>query len=245
MPRLIPAVSLMTPKQPSSFGFAIEAPMVVALSGLAGVFIFLILAKHAYFCYLDGYSGFLQIPAHPNDKEKTTYTCLYGTFAYRLMPFGLCNAPTTFRRCMMAIFFSFIGKSLEVFMDEFSVHGPNLTDAFQTFLRYFTEVHLVLNWKKCHFVVTEGVVLVHVVSNRGIEVDRAKIERLPPLTNVKGVCSFLGHADFPKVVYPLTELLAKDTMFVFTSSCLDAFDKLKKALSSGPHYPTARLVTSF
>jgi Reverse transcriptase (RNA-dependent DNA polymerase) len=62
------------------------------------------LAKHSYFCYLDGYSSFFQIPIHPQDQEKTTFTCPYGTFAYRRMPFGLCNAPGTFQRTMMAIF---------------------------------------------------------------------------------------------------------------------------------------------
>jgi len=54
------------------------------------------LANHKYYCFLDGYSGFFQIPIHPDDKEKTTFTCPYGTFAYWRMPFGLCNAPTTF-----------------------------------------------------------------------------------------------------------------------------------------------------
>ena len=62
------------------------------------------LVKHKYFCYLDGYSGFYQIPIHPNDQEKTTFTCPYGTYAFRRMPFGLCNAPTTFQRCMTSIF---------------------------------------------------------------------------------------------------------------------------------------------
>jgi hypothetical protein len=62
------------------------------------------LAKHSYFCYLDGYSSFFQIPIHPQDQEKITFTCPYGTFAYSRMPFGLCNAPGTFQRAMMAIF---------------------------------------------------------------------------------------------------------------------------------------------
>ncbi|GKB49354.1 reverse transcriptase domain-containing protein [Tanacetum coccineum] len=71
--------------------------------------------------FLDGFSGYFQIPIDPNDQEKTTFTCPYGTFAYRRMPFGLCNAPGTFQRCMMAIFHDMIEKTMEVFMDDFSV----------------------------------------------------------------------------------------------------------------------------
>jgi hypothetical protein len=81
------------------------------------------LAKHSYFCFLDGYSGFMQVPIRPDDQQKTTFTCTFGTFAYRGMPFGLCNAPATFQRCMMAIFSYFIEEIMEVFMDDFSVHG--------------------------------------------------------------------------------------------------------------------------
>ncbi|GJX66981.1 reverse transcriptase domain-containing protein [Tanacetum coccineum] len=68
------------------------------------------LAGNEYYCFLDGFSGYFQIPIDPKDQEKTTFTCPYGTFAYRRMPFGLCNAPGTFQRCMMAIFHDMIEK---------------------------------------------------------------------------------------------------------------------------------------
>ncbi|GJT98121.1 reverse transcriptase domain-containing protein [Tanacetum coccineum] len=79
------------------------------------------LAGNEYYCFLDGFSGYFQIPIDPLDQEKTTFTCPYGTFAYRRMPFGLCNAPGTFQRCMVAIFHDMIEKTMEVFMDDFSV----------------------------------------------------------------------------------------------------------------------------
>nr|GEY01824.1 DNA-directed DNA polymerase [Tanacetum cinerariifolium] len=81
------------------------------------------LAGNQYYCFLDGFSGYFQIPIDPKDQEKTTFTYPYGTFAYRRMPFGLCNAPGTFQRCMMAIFHDMIEKTMEVFMDDFSVFG--------------------------------------------------------------------------------------------------------------------------
>ncbi|GKE72854.1 reverse transcriptase domain-containing protein, partial [Tanacetum coccineum] len=81
------------------------------------------LARNEYYCFLDGFSGYIQIPIDPHDQEKTTFTCPYRTFAYRRMPFSLCNAPGTFQRCMMAIFHDMIEKTMEVFMDDFSVFG--------------------------------------------------------------------------------------------------------------------------
>ncbi|XP_076933893.1 uncharacterized protein LOC143599957 [Bidens hawaiensis] len=81
------------------------------------------LSGKMFYCFLDGFSGYFQIPIAPEDQEKTTFTCPYGTFAYRRMPFGLCNAPATFQRCMVAIFHEMIEHSMEVFMDDFSIFG--------------------------------------------------------------------------------------------------------------------------
>jgi hypothetical protein len=66
------------------------------------------LTGHEYYCFLDGYSGYNQVLVDPEDREKTTITCLFGTVAYCRMPFGLCNAPATFQRCMINIFFDMV-----------------------------------------------------------------------------------------------------------------------------------------
>ena len=83
------------------------------------------LARHPYLCFLDGYSRYNQIAIALEDQEKTTFTCPYGTFAFKRMPFGLCNAPTTFQRCMMFIFSYLEEEAMEIFMDDFSVYGSS------------------------------------------------------------------------------------------------------------------------
>ncbi|GJW12212.1 hypothetical protein Tco_1578039 [Tanacetum coccineum] len=108
------------------------------------------LAQHEYYCFLDGFSGYFQIPITLEDQEKTTFTCPYGTFAYKRMSFGLCNAPAIFQGCMMAIFHELIEESIEVFMDDFSVFGSSF-DHFlaklEKMLKRCDEMNLVLNWE--------------------------------------------------------------------------------------------------
>ena len=183
-----------------------------------------------------------------NDQEKTTFTCPFGTFAYRRMPFGLCNAPATFQRCMNAIFADYIEKIMEVFMDDFSVYGTSFDNCLfnlNKVLQRCEDQHLVLNWEKCHFMVTEGIVLGHKISGEGIEVDPAKveaIEKLPYPRDIKGIRSFLGHAgfyrrfikDFSKISKPLTNLLQKDVPFSFNDDCIESFNILKNALITAP-----------
>nr|GEV67749.1 DNA-directed DNA polymerase [Tanacetum cinerariifolium] len=167
------------------------------------------LVGNELYCFLDGFSRYFQIPVDPQDQEKITFTCPYGTFAYRRMPFGLCNTPGTFQRCMMDIFHDMIEETME---------------------------------EKCHFMVKEGIVLGHKISKSKIEVDRAKVDviaKLPHLTSVKGVQSFLGHVgfyrqfiqDFSKIAWPMTHLLEKETPFIFSKECIEAFNTLKKKLS--------------
>ncbi|GJU54989.1 reverse transcriptase domain-containing protein [Tanacetum coccineum] len=183
------------------------------------------LAGNEFYCFLDGFSGYFQILIDPHDQEKMTFTCPYGTFAYRRMPFGLCNAPGTFQRCMMAIFHDMIEKTMEVFMDDFSVFGDSFDSCLSNLERML---------KRCHK-----------ISKSGIEVDRAKVDviaKLPHPTTVKGVRSFLGHAgfyrrfiqDFSKISRPITHLLEKDTPFVFSQDCINAFETLKKKLTEAP-----------
>ncbi|GJW59863.1 reverse transcriptase domain-containing protein [Tanacetum coccineum] len=189
----------------------------------------------------------MPIPIEPADLEKTTFTCPYGTYAYKHMPFGLCNAPATFQRCMIAMFQDMLETSMEVFMDEFLVFidlfNSCLANLEQMLIRC-KQAHLVLNWEKCHFMVTEGIMLGHKVSSAGLKVDKAKINviaKLPP-TNVKAFRSFLRHAgfyrrfikDFSKISHPMTKLLEKDFVFDFNEECIKAFETLKEKLANAP-----------
>ncbi|GJZ41294.1 reverse transcriptase domain-containing protein [Tanacetum coccineum] len=206
------------------------------------------LVGNKYFCFLDGFSGYFQIPIDPMDQEKTTFTCPFGTYAYRRTPFGLCNAPSTFQRCMLAIFHDMIEESIEVFMDNFSVFGNsfgNCLNNLDKMLQRCKDAHLVLNWEKCHFMVKKGIVPGHKVSKAGLEVDKAKIDvisKLTPPTNIKGIRIFLGHAgfyrrfikDFLKIARLLTKLLEKDTPFEFDDECHNAFKLLKEKCTCAP-----------
>ncbi|GKD05744.1 reverse transcriptase domain-containing protein, partial [Tanacetum coccineum] len=150
------------------------------------------LAGNEYYCFLDGFSGYFQIPIDPKDQEKTTFTCPYGTFAYRRMPFGLCNAPGTFQRCMMAIFHDMIEKTMEVFMDDFSVFGDSFSTCLshlEKMLKRCEDTNLSLNWEKSHFMVKEGIVLGHKISKSGlitltnISFGRPKVNTVSPKVN--------------------------------------------------------------
>nr|GFB36623.1 reverse transcriptase domain-containing protein [Tanacetum cinerariifolium] len=136
------------------------------------------LAGNEYYCFLDGFSGYFQIPIDPRDQEKTMFTYPYGTFAYRRMPFDLCNAPGAFQRCMLAIFYDMVEKTMEVFMDDFLVFGnsfKNCLSRLDKMLQRCEDTNLSLNWEKSHFMVKEGIVLGHKISKNGIEDAKARL----------------------------------------------------------------------
>ncbi|RVW39355.1 Retrovirus-related Pol polyprotein from transposon 17.6 [Vitis vinifera] len=158
------------------------------------------------------------------DQEKTTFTCPFGTYAYRRMPFGLCNAPATFQRCMLSIFSDMVRESWKFSWTTLPSMVRILEIVSQIWKQYF-----------------KG----HVISRKGIEVDKAKIEiivNLPPPTNVKEVRQFLGHAgfyrrfikDFSKLARPMCALLAKDAKFKWDQNCQHCFEELKRLLTTAP-----------
>nr|GEW48335.1 reverse transcriptase domain-containing protein [Tanacetum cinerariifolium] len=170
------------------------------------------LAGNQYYCFLDGFSGYFQIPIDPKDQEKPhslvhterllTAACLLGYAMYR----------ARFREKM---------------------------------LKRCKDTNLYLNWEKSHFMVKEGIVLGHKISKNGIEVDKAKVDviaKLPHPITVKGIRSFLGHAgfyrrfikDFLKIARPMTRLFEKDTPFLFSKECVEAFQTLKRKLTEAP-----------
>nr|GFB00754.1 hypothetical protein [Tanacetum cinerariifolium] len=161
------------------------------------------LAGNEYYCFLDGFSTYFQIPIDPRDQEKTMFTCPYGTFAYRRMPFGLCNALGTFQRCTLAIFHDMVEKTMEVFMDDFSVFGnsfENCLSRLDKMLQSCEDTNLSLNWEKSHFMVKEGIILGHKISKNEIEVDRAKVNviaKLPHPTTVKAPILIALNWDLP------------------------------------------------
>lgn len=129
------------------------------------------LTGHEYYCFLDGYSGYNQIIVTPEDQENTTFTRPYVIFAYIRMLFGLCNALTTFQRCMTSYITDMLEKHMVMFMDDFSVFGSSFDNCLTNLslvLERCQETNLILNWEKFHFMVQEGIVLGHKISHKGI-----------------------------------------------------------------------------
>ena len=154
-------------------------------------------------------------------------------FAYRVLPFGLCNAPKTFQSDVIGIFSELVNDSMEFFMDDFTPYGKDFEEALENlnfFLTRCEQTQLSLSTKKCHMMMSEGAVLGHFISANVIQVDPSKIKVIKNIlapTTQKEVRIFLGHAgyyrrfieNFSKLASPLFCLLMKDAQFVWSEAC--------------------------
>ncbi|RDX72334.1 Retrovirus-related Pol polyprotein, partial [Mucuna pruriens] len=172
---------------------------------------------------LEKLAGYMQIHIEPMDQHKTTFTCPFRMFAYTRMSFGLYNAPSTFQRCMISIFLDLLEDCMDIFMDDFTVYVKSFEACLDNLSRVYRS-NLVLNFEKCHFMVTKGIVLGHLVSTRGIENDKAKIDVISSLPNPASV----------REVFTGNSLKISGADFVFDQPCVDAFQELNRRLTSAP-----------
>ena len=208
-------------------------------------------AGHECYSFLDGFSGYNQVQIAKEDQLKTTFTTDWGTFAYKVMPFGLCNAPATFQRVMTQAFQDELRVSMEIFLDDFcsfSTREEHL-EKLGRCLDKCAQFGISLNSEKCQFGVPSGKLLGHIVSTAGIATDPDKIKIILDLQipdTVTGVRIFLGHVSyyrrfiykFAVICIPLTKLLKKPLPDspdpIWTKECTIAFETLKQRLVSAP-----------
>jgi hypothetical protein len=145
------------------------------------------LSGKRHFSFLDGFSGYNQIQISPEDQDKTTFTYPWGTYAYRVLPFGLCNAPATFQRAILVIFSDLTNDCVEVYMDDFTVYGDDFQQGLDNLKKVLVrckETNLSLIHGKLRMLLTKGIVLGHRISGTGIRVDPAKIKIIPKLRSL-------------------------------------------------------------
>jgi len=205
-------------------------------------------AKHATFSFMDGFSGYNQIKMASEDKEKTAFTTMWGTFQYNVMSFGLKNAGATYQRAMVTLFHDMMHKEIEVDVDDMIAKGRNPEEHITGLRKLFKRLRkyrLRLNPAKCTFGVTSGKLLGFIVSQRGIEVDPDKIkaiQNLPPPRTQKEVRGFFGRLNYISRFIsqltakcdPIFKLLKKNNTGEWNEDCQKAFDKVKEYLSNPP-----------
>jgi hypothetical protein len=201
-----------------------------------------------YFSKIDLRSGYHQVRIHPDDVPKTAFRTRYGHYEFLVLPFGLTNAPATFMHLMQSIFNSYLDDFVIVFLDDILIYSTTLKEHklhVRKVLRRLRENQLFAKESKCEFFQTAVSFLGHVVSGKGISMEEDKVRAIrdwPAPISVTGVRSFLGLAgyyrrfvkDFSKISSPLTELLHIDKKFEWKEAQQQAFDELKRAVSTGP-----------
>ncbi|MCO5559818.1 hypothetical protein L7F22_013422 [Adiantum nelumboides] len=205
------------------------------------------LAGREIYAFLDCFSRYNQMAIADEDKLKTTFTTIFGTYAYHVMPFGLCNAPSSYQRYKHDCFRDDLIDFLKIFMDDIGVGTTR--DAFVKSVHYVfqkcREKSIALNAKKCVFGVSYGILLGHLISSHGIAMDPKKVEALlafPTPTTVCQVRGFLGAAkhysrfikDMAHLILPLNTLLRVEHKFHWGDSQQESFTSLKQAFTVAP-----------
>ena len=217
------------------------------------------LAGSKYFCTLDLASGYWQVPLDEDAKLKSAFVIPGGLFEFEVMPFGLCNAPSTFERLMETVFVGLQWKILLIYLDDMIIFGSSVDEVvnrLESVLQRLRSAKLKLKPKKCHLFHKEVSFLGHVVSEAGVTTDPAKIdavEKWPTPINAKQVRSFLGLAsyyrrfikNFSNVAKPLTKLTEKEQEFIWTTECEEAFQALKHKLITAPILAYPKLGVEF
>lgn len=199
------------------------------------------------FSTFDITSAYHQISIEESDKQKTAFSTPDGHWEFNKMPFGLSNAPSTFQRFIICTLAGLIGSSCLVYLDDIIVHSSKgIKDHLQQLAKLFDrlrEANIKLKPSKCNFVKDQVTYLGYIICKDGIKPDPSKIvaiENCPIPKNAKGIMSFLGLVgwyrkfipNFSKIAEPLTNLTKKDTKFIFNSEAMEAFNKLRSAITS-------------
>ena len=200
--------------------------------------------SHERYIFMDGYVGYNQIAIALDDFHKTAFTTPWGTFIWVLMPFELCNAPTTFQHLVMYIFSKLVFKSMTIYIDDFSTQSNTKEHLYcvrETLVRC-RQMRLALNPDKTFLGVQRGILLGYVMNEKRREPDPDKIVVIDELETPKniGTSKLLGHVawyrelipDFAKITVSISQLLKKDIRFVWTEECQKAFEELRSKLST-------------
>jgi hypothetical protein len=205
-------------------------------------------AHNSTYFFMDGFSGYNQIKMAQKDKEKTTFLTPWGTFCYKVMPFGLKNAGATYQRAMVTLFHDMMHKEIEVYVDDMiakSGEGENHVQILKKLFERLRKYKLRLNPAKCSFGVKSGKLLGFVVSDKGIEVDIDKvktIQSMPPPKTEKDVRGFLERLNYitrfisqlTTTCDPIFRLLRKKKPGIWNEECEEAFEKIKQYLLNPP-----------
>jgi hypothetical protein len=204
-------------------------------------------AGHEALSFMDGFSGYIQIQIHPTNQYTTAFITPWGTFAYRVMPFGLKNAGATFQRAMTYIFHD-LAAIILAYLDDLTARSKKRTqhlDDLRVIFQRCRQYNICLNPLKCVFYVTTGRLLGFIVSQNGITVDPLKVQaitEIPPPRNLQQLQSLQGKANFVRCFVPnyaicahdFLRLLRHDIPFHWDNYAQQSFDDLKESLSNAP-----------